>query len=42
MDVIEEKTKHQSMYLGATYYFCSNSCQKHFDNFPERYVGDKV
>ena len=42
MDVIEEKTKHQSMYLGATYYFCSNACQKHFDNFPERYVGDKA
>jgi len=42
MDVIEEKSRHNCAYLGITYYFCSSACQKHFDNFPQRYVWDKA
>lgn len=42
MDLIEEKCKHKSDFRGVTYYFCSHECQKHFDDYPERYVWDEV
>lgn len=42
MDIIEEKCKHRSEYRGSTYYFCSSPCQKHFDDYPERYVWDEA
>ena len=42
MDIIAEKTKHSSEYRGTVYYFCSHTCQKHFDNLPERYVWEEL
>ena len=38
MDIIAEKMKHITEYHDTTYYFCSRTCQKHFEDFPERYV----
>lgn len=42
MDIIEEKCRHWSDFRGIVYYFCSKSCKKHFDDFPERYVWEEV
>lgn len=42
MDIITEKVKHQSEFRGNSYHFCSHACQKHFDDYPERYVWDEA
>lgn len=30
----------RSEHKGETYYFCSLHCKEHFDNAPERYIGE--
>lgn len=42
MDIVAEKMKHTSEFRGSIYYFCSRTCQKHFDNFPERYIWEEL
>jgi len=34
------KTKYKVTHKGKTYYFCSENCQKHFYDDPEKYAGD--
>jgi len=36
---ISEK-KYNANYKGTTYYFCSEHCQKHFKDDPEKYIGE--
>ncbi len=31
--------KYQSAHRGDAYYFCSESCNSHFDGDPEKYAG---
>lgn len=38
MEVDTAKTKYKSDYKGKTYYFCSESCKKKFDQNPASYV----
>ena len=37
MKVNKENAKFTSEYKGKTYYFCSLSCKKEFDEDPEKY-----
>lgn len=30
-----------SQYQGKTYYFCSPSCKRQFEQYPQRYVGQQ-
>ena len=41
MEVDEKTAKFTSEYKGETYYFCSPSCKKTFDQNPENFI-DKV
>ena len=41
MDVNPKTAAGKSNYQGKTYYFCSQSCKKAFDNRPERYLKQK-
>jgi len=36
---IPDKTVHKVVYKGKTYYFCSENCQQHFKDDPEKYLG---
>ncbi|MEM0054460.1 MAG: YHS domain-containing protein [Nitrososphaeria archaeon] len=38
MDVDPQKTKYKTEYEGETYYFCSESCQKSFQQNPSKYL----
>lgn len=38
MKVSKENAKFTSEYKGNTYYFCSLSCKKKFDEDPEKYI----
>ena len=38
MQVDEEDAEFTAKYEGKTYYFCSESCKKEFENDPEEYV----
>jgi|AntRauTorckE6833_2_1112554.scaffolds.fasta_scaffold01638_2 YHS domain-containing protein len=40
MDLVTEKTNYSSTFRDTVYHFCSANCKKHFDDNPERYVGD--
>ena len=37
---ISSKTKYKVKHKARTYYFCSENCQKHFHNDPEKYAGE--
>ena len=37
---ISDKTKYKVTHNDRTYYFCSENCQKHFHDDPEKYVGE--
>lgn len=37
---ISAKAKYKVNYKGKTYYFCSDHCQKHFKDDPEKYIGE--
>ncbi|MEK7138159.1 MAG: YHS domain-containing protein [Patescibacteria group bacterium] len=39
MELDPGKIKSAVEYKGETYYFCSDSCWKHFVDDPKRYVG---
>jgi YHS domain-containing protein len=36
---VDRSAPHAASHQGQTYYFCSMSCQEHFVNDPEKYVG---
>lgn len=36
---VETTSAQTASHKGETYYFCSSSCQKHFIDNPEDYVG---
>ena len=38
MQADEEDAEFTAKYEGKTYYFCSESCKKEFENDPEEYV----
>jgi YHS domain-containing protein len=38
MKVNEQQAAGQSQYLDKTYYFCSENCQRKFEQRPEQYV----
>ena len=38
MDVDPHAAKHNAVYAGRTYYFCSAGCRSKFAAAPERYV----
>ncbi|OFX15960.1 YHS domain-containing protein [archaeon RBG_16_50_20] len=38
MKVTEKKATGSSVYLSATYFFCSPNCKTEFDRNPSRYV----
>lgn len=38
MTVDTETAQHKSEYKGQTYYFCSASCKREFDQDPESYL----
>lgn len=40
MDVDPAKTKLSSVYKKKKYFFCSQSCKEHFDDDPEKYIGE--
>jgi len=40
MDIVTEKTNYSSTFHDSIYHFCSANCKKHFDDNPDRYVGD--
>jgi YHS domain-containing protein len=42
MEVNPEQSAGKSEYQGQTYYFCSPSCKRQFDQEPERYVGQQA
>jgi YHS domain-containing protein len=42
MQVNEQNAVGRSEYQGKTYYFCSQACQKRFDQDPEQYVHSAV
>ena len=37
---IPDKTKYKVTHKGKAYYFCSEGCQKHFKDDPEKYAGE--
>ncbi len=39
MDVDPATAEHSSEYHGKTYYFCSASCKRTFENAPEEFAG---
>ncbi len=38
MEVDEKTTKHKTGQKGKTYYFCCSSCQKTFEEKPDKYI----
>ena len=38
MELDPAKVACTSTHKGMTYYFCSENCQKHFDDDPEKYI----
>ena len=38
MELDPAEVAHTSNHKGIIYYFCSESCQKHFDDDPEKYI----
>jgi YHS domain-containing protein len=38
MQVDPNKTSHQSVYQGQTYYFCAAVCKEMFEQAPQKYV----
>ncbi len=34
------QTQHKVVHKGKVYYFCSEGCQKHFKDDPEKYTGE--
>ena len=41
MEIDRAASKFRVRYHNETYYFCSANCRQHFENNPDRYVGDK-
>ncbi len=41
MELAAEGVRYASEHKGETYYFCSASCKKHFDDDPQKYAGAK-
>ncbi|HUK56769.1 MAG TPA: YHS domain-containing protein [Nitrospiria bacterium] len=41
MTIDEKKAAGNSVYKGATYYFCAKSCKEKFDRNPEQYIARK-
>ncbi len=39
MEIDPQSAAGQSEYQGQTYYFCSESCKRRFDQNPELYTG---
>ena len=39
MEFSAAKAEHRSDYKNQPYYFCSESCKRHFDGDPEKYTG---
>lgn len=39
MTIDADQTQWKSEYQGRTYYFCSQSCKRQFDEDPQRYAG---
>ena len=39
MDV-SQKSKHRVTYKDTKYHFCSDHCKTHFENDPEKYIGE--
>jgi YHS domain-containing protein len=37
--MVDPKASRKSEYRGKTYYFCSASCMREFDQNPEKFVG---
>jgi Cu+-exporting ATPase len=37
---ITGQTQYKANYKDKTYYFCSDHCQKHFKDDPEKYIGE--
>jgi len=37
---ISGKTEYKVSHKGRVYYFCSEGCQKHFKDDPEKYIGE--
>lgn len=42
MEVNEATATDKSEYMEQTYYFCSPSCKKAFDESPDAYVGGEM
>lgn len=40
MELDSYRVEHIVKYRGQTYYFCSRNCRNHFEQNPEKYVGD--
>ncbi len=40
MEVDPSKTSYKSSYKEKNYYFCSETCNNHFDANPQKYVGE--
>ncbi len=39
MELDQANIKHTVEYKGENYYFCSDSCRKHFVDDPKKYTG---
>lgn len=37
---LPKETKYKVARKGTAYYFCSENCQKHFRDDPEKYLGE--
>jgi YHS domain-containing protein len=37
--VVEREAAGKTEYAGETYYFCSNNCQRNFEQEPASYIG---
>ena len=37
---VSGKTEYKVKHKGRTYYFCSENCQKHFHDDPEKYASE--
>lgn len=42
MELNPQTAAGQSEHQGQTYYFCSESCKRQFDQNPERYAGQQA
>lgn len=37
---VSAETTNKVVYKGKTYHFCSDQCQKHFKDNPQKYIGE--